>query len=51
MQNRPQAEEDKAVPDGTGTPDTDGPHDVPDSQVIEKTLPKQTAGDGNKPSP
>jgi hypothetical protein len=52
MQNRPQADEDQSAnADGTGTPDQDGPHDVPDSQVIEKTLPKQSPGDGDKPSP
>jgi hypothetical protein len=51
MQNRPHAEEDQApTADGTGTPDQDGPHDVPDSQVIEKTLPAKTGGEGDKPS-
>lgn len=48
MQNRPDAEDDETPNDGTRTPDQDGPHDVPDSDVIEKTLPKPTAGEGDK---
>jgi hypothetical protein len=32
-------------------PDEDGPHDVPDDKVIEKTLPtKPIADDGSRPS-
>jgi hypothetical protein len=32
-------------------PDEDGPHDVPDDQVIEKTLPtSSTGGDRGRPS-
>jgi hypothetical protein len=32
------------------TPDEDGPHDVPDDQVIEKTLPTVPLRDGgNRP--
>ena len=27
-----------------GTPDKDGPHDVPDDEVIEKTLPSTPIG-------
>lgn len=27
-----------------GTPDEDGPHDVPDDEVIEKTLPSTRVG-------
>ena len=29
-------------------PDEDGPHDVPDDNVIEKTLPTAPSGDGSK---
>jgi len=28
-------------------PDEDGPHDVPDDKVIEKTLPTVKVGDGS----
>ena len=28
-------------------PDEDGPHDVPDDKVIEKTLPTVPVGDGS----
>lgn len=32
-------------------PDEDGPHDVPDDTVIEKTLPAvKVGGDGDRPS-
>lgn len=31
----------------TATPDQDGPHDVPDDEVIEKTLPAGTTGGGS----
>ena len=30
-------------------PDEDGPHDVPDDKVIEKTLPSKPLGDGKNP--
>ena len=30
----------------TPTPDEDGPHDVPDDQVIEKTMPSTPLRDG-----
>jgi hypothetical protein len=47
QQHRPNAEdEDERVEDIPPTPDQDGPHDVPDSQVIEKTLPAKS---GEKP--
>lgn len=44
-QNRPEAAEsddrlDQEVP---RTPDEDGPHDVPDETVIEKTMPKPSS--------
>ena len=29
-------------------PDEDGPHDVPDDKVIEKTLPERAPGAGGK---
>lgn len=29
-------------------PDEDGPHDVPDDKVIEKTLPERPPGAGGK---
>jgi len=48
-QNRPEGAEDKdATLDSevTGTPDDDGPHDVPDDRVIEKTLPSRPIGSG-----
>ena len=31
------------------SPDEDGPHDVPDDKVIEKTLPTRPARDGKSP--
>jgi hypothetical protein len=34
----PQSDDDRAG-QPTPTPDEDGPHDVPDDKVIEKTLP------------
>lgn len=30
-------------------PDEDGPHDVPDETVIDKTLPAGTGGDPDRP--
>ena len=33
----------------TATPDGPGPHDVPDEQVIEQTLPKRDGSDADKP--
>jgi hypothetical protein len=30
------------------TPDEDGPHDVPDEKVIEKTLPATASGEGKR---
>jgi hypothetical protein len=40
-QNRPQDEDrpEGAVDEQFSQPDEDGPHDVPDENVIEKTLP------------
>lgn len=41
-ENRPAAEDDSYESDAgqvPPTPDEDGPHDVPDEKVIEKTLP------------
>jgi hypothetical protein len=32
-------------------PDEDGPHDVPDEKVIEKTLPSSSPGTGGGDSP
>ncbi|MDQ6881822.1 MAG: hypothetical protein M3150_06995 [Pseudomonadota bacterium] len=38
-------ESDESVEDHlAGTPDEDGPHDVPDDEVIEKTLPSTRIG-------
>ena len=36
----------------TPVPDEDGPHDVPDEQVIEKTMPStpRRSGGGNGPA-
>jgi hypothetical protein len=41
-QNRPDAAEsdDRPAEELPRTPDEDGPHDVPDDAVIEKTMPK-----------
>lgn len=33
------------------TPDEDGPHDVPDDEVIEKTLPTTPVSDGSGSGP
>jgi hypothetical protein len=31
----------------SAVPDEDGPHDVPDDKVIEKTLPSKPVGEGS----
>ena len=38
-------ESDESAREMTPTPDEDGPHDVPDEKVIEKTLPAQPLRD------
>lgn len=38
-------ESDESINDMPHTPDEDGPHDVPDDKVIEKTLPAKPASD------
>lgn len=38
--------DDKPAEEFPPTPDEDGPHDVPDEQVIEKTLPTTPVGEG-----
>jgi hypothetical protein len=48
-QNRPEGAEDEDAAldsDVSGAPDEDGPHDVPDDRVIEKTLPSRPGGSG-----
>lgn len=35
----------------TPIPDEDGPHDVPDEQVIEKTMPSTPPGSGGGSDP
>ncbi|MDP3858466.1 MAG: hypothetical protein Q8Q73_11980 [Stagnimonas sp.] len=45
--NKPQSDAmDEPLADGQPppTPDEDGPHDVPDDKVIEKTLPERPRG-------
>jgi hypothetical protein len=41
----PQSGQDRAEGQPAITPDEDGPHDVPDDKVIEKTLPAKTPSD------
>lgn len=44
-------EEQGAIDQVKPIPDEDGPHDVPDDKVIEKTLPAVKVGDdGDRPS-
>lgn len=57
MPVNPRSDADNAPPDEvlandqpSAQPDQDGPHDVPDDQVIDKTLPKQPIDDGGRPS-
>ena len=46
------ADRDGSVEDQVArTPDEDGPHDVPDEQVIEKTVPSKPQGDSGKRPP
>ncbi|MEO5672418.1 MAG: hypothetical protein ABIR26_17155 [Ramlibacter sp.] len=40
---------DRAADQPRPIPDEDGPHDVPDEKVIEKTLPTGPVGDGKTP--
>jgi hypothetical protein len=42
----PQSGEDRVEGQSAPSPDEDGPHDVPDDKVIEKTLPTRTTGEG-----
>lgn len=44
---RPGADDDREDP--APVPDEDGPHDVPDATVIEKTLPSKPVGDREAP--
>jgi hypothetical protein len=49
--NRPQrdsTDEPRADDEVIPVPDEDGPHDVPDDKVIEKTLPERAPGGGDK---
>lgn len=39
------------IPVAPPIPDEDGPHDVPDDKVIEKTLPTAPVRDGDGPAP
>jgi hypothetical protein len=52
-QNRPGSDGDREEPpegQASPIPDEDGPHDIPDEKVIEKTLPTHPApGGGNVP--
>jgi len=36
-------------PEARPMPDGPGPHDVPDDQVIDKTLPQKSPGAGERP--
>ncbi len=43
------ADSDESLDDHVSpTPDEDGPHDVPDDQVIEKTLPSTPISDSGR---
>jgi hypothetical protein len=46
--SRPAADDDERE-DPPPVPDEDGPHDVPDAAVIEKTLPSKPVGDRQAP--
>ena len=54
QQSQPSASSDEAkgaIDQLKPIPDEDGPHDVPDDKVIEKTLPAVKVGDdGGRPS-
>ena len=45
-QSSDSADEDPPAEEFPPTPDEDGPHDVPDDKVIEKTLPTGPVGEG-----
>ena len=45
----PKPAADQSRQDHVPVPDQDGPHDVPDEAVIEKTLPTQPVGDREAP--
>lgn len=42
------ADEPRADDEVPPVPDEDGPHDVPDDKVIEKTLPERSPGSDGK---
>jgi len=41
--------QDESAPQARPAPDGPGPRDVPDDQVIDKTLPAKPADDGGRP--
>jgi hypothetical protein len=44
------SDDDGAIDQVKPIPDEDGPHDVPDDKVIEKTLPTAPIDDSDRPS-
>jgi hypothetical protein len=45
---KPEGSDEAAEEQMPPVPDEDGPHDVPDEKVIEKTLPTGPVGDGER---